>query len=125
METESSQRELLRRLEEQLLQAELRRSIQDVADLLADEFVEFGSSGRVFNKQQTIESLQHEEPAQRLITEFRSLPLAPGVILTMYRAVRLNPLDAKPTASLRSSIWKLQDGRWKMVFHQGTRARDS
>jgi hypothetical protein len=70
METESSQRELLRRLEEQLLQAELRRSIQDVADLLADEFVEFGSSGRVFNKQQLIESLHQEEPTQKSMTEF-------------------------------------------------------
>jgi hypothetical protein len=124
MGTESSQLELLRQLEQRLLQVEVRRSTQDVADLLADEFVEFGSSGRVFNKQQLIESLQHEEPAQRSITAFRSLPLAPGVILTMYRAIRLNPLDAKPTASLRSSIWKLQDGRWKMVFHQGTRATD-
>jgi hypothetical protein len=125
MGTESSQRELLRQLEERLLQPEVRRSIQDVADLLADEFVEFGSSGRVFNKQQIIESLQHEEPAQSSMTEFRSIPLAPGVILTMYRVVRLNPSDAKPTASLRSSIWRLQDGQWKIVFHQGTRAPDS
>ena len=27
----------------------------------------------------------------------------------------------RPSAdSLRSSIWRLRDGRWRMVFHQGT-----
>jgi hypothetical protein len=125
METERSQPELLRQLEERLLQPEGRRSAQDVADLLADEFVEIGSSGRVFNKQQILESLQHEEPTQRSMTEFRSTLLAPGVILTTYRVVRLNRSDAPPLSSLRSSIWRLQDGRWKMVFHQGTPAADS
>lgn len=125
METERSQPELLRQLEERLLQPEVRRSAQDVADLLADEFVEFGSSGRVFNKQQMLESLQHEEPTQRSMTEFRSTLLAPGVILTTYRVVRLNRSDAPPLSSLRSSIWRLQDGRWKMVFHQGTPAAES
>jgi hypothetical protein len=125
METAYSPSELLRQLEERLLQPEVRRSAQDVADLLADEFVEFGSSGRVFNKQQILESLQHEEPTQRWITEFQSTPLASDVILTTYRVVRLNTSDAQPTSSLRSSIWRLQDGRWQMVFHQGTRAADS
>jgi hypothetical protein len=125
METERSQPELLRQLEERLLQPEGRRSAQDVADLLADEFVEIGSSGRVFNKQQILESLQHEESTQRSITAFQSTQLASDVILTTYRVVRLNTSDAQPTSSLRSSIWRLQDGRWKMVFHQGTRVADS
>jgi hypothetical protein len=122
METDLSPRDFLRQLEERLLQPEVRRSAADVAELLADEFIEFGSSGRVFNKQQIIESLQHEEPARRSMTEFRSTLLAPGVILTTYRVVRLNPSGARPTSSLRSSIWRLQDGRWKLVFHQGTPA---
>jgi hypothetical protein len=122
MESDLSPRDFLRQLEERLLQPEVRRSAADVAELLADEFIEFGSSGRVFNKQQIIESLQHEEPARRSMAEFRSTLLAPGVILTTYRVVRLNPSGARPTSSLRSSIWRLQDGRWKLVFHQGTPA---
>jgi hypothetical protein len=125
METAYSPSDLLRQLEERLLQPEVRRSAQDVADLLADEFFEFGSSGRVFNKQQILESLQHEEPTQRSITAFQSTQLASDVILTTYRVVRLNTSDAQPTSWLRSSVWRLQDGRWKMVFHQGTRAADS
>src|SRR5262245_18688395 len=124
-DTDPSQGELLRQLEERLLRPEVRASAKDVAYLLADEFIEFGSSGFVFNKQQTLEHLQHEEPAQCSIADFRPTLLAPGVVLTTYRIIRLNAPGAQPTSSLRSSIWKLQDDEWKMVFHQGTRAADS
>ncbi|MEH2286490.1 hypothetical protein [Nostoc sp.] len=60
-------------------------------DFIADEFIEFVRSGRVFNKQQTIKSLQNEliQPLiQRLITELKTLVLATGVILVTYRIVR-------------------------------------
>ncbi|WP_442949931.1 DUF4440 domain-containing protein [Nostoc sp.] len=43
-------------MEERLLQPDVRKSAKDIIDLLADEFIEFVSSGRVFNKQQIIES---------------------------------------------------------------------
>src|SRR5271156_5266438 len=60
--------------EEQLLQPEIRRSADQVSYLLADEFVEFGSSGRVFDKAQIIASLQQEkeQAAQRTIHDFYS-----------------------------------------------------
>jgi hypothetical protein len=46
---------LLRELEERLLASDVRSSREDVSDLLADDFVEFGRSGRVYDRQQTIE----------------------------------------------------------------------
>ena len=57
MKEKYSHEEFLRRLEERLLQPEVRQSAEAVADLLADDFIEFGSSGQVFNKQQIIEGL--------------------------------------------------------------------
>ena len=107
-----------------MLQPDVRKSAQDVADLLADEFIEFGSSGRIFNKQQIIESLQHEPPIQRSLVEFHTSVLPPGVILVTYRAIRRCVADGQPTHSLRSSIWKLIEGRWQMVFHQGTLSKE-
>lgn len=68
METE---RELLRRLEERLLQPEVRRSARDLDELLADEFVEFGGSGRVFGKREIIETLRDEPAIQRTLTDSR------------------------------------------------------
>lgn len=118
----------LHKFEERLLQPDVRKSAKDVMDLLADEFIEFGSSGRVFNKQQIINSLQNEpiEPlTQKSITEFKTLVLATGVVLVTYRIVKDSGSDEQPVHSLRSSIWKLNNDRWKMIFHQGTLVRES
>jgi xylulose-5-phosphate/fructose-6-phosphate phosphoketolase len=41
------------------------------------------------------------------------------VALVTYRSVSLYP-DGSKFHSLRSSIWKIIDGRWRMAFHQGT-----
>ncbi len=122
MKADYLEESLFRELEEHLLQPDFRKSAKDIMDLLADEFIEFGSSGRVFNKQQIIESLQNQpiQPlAQRLITEFKTLVLATGVVLVTYRIVE------QPVHSLRSSIWKLNNDRWKIIFHQGTLVRES
>lgn len=109
----------LRDLEEKLLKPEVRRSADDVARLLADEFIEFGSSGCIFNKSQIISSLQQEvsEATVRIsIENFLTRRLAPHVVLVTYRTVGSDPAVQR----LRSSIWKFEGGRWQMVFHQGT-----
>lgn len=116
--------QLIRSLEERLLQPEVRRSAKEVAALLADDFVEVGSSGRVFNKQQMIEGLQQEPPIQRSLLEFKVSALAPDVILATYQVVRYSGSNEPPTYSRRSSIWKWMDGRWQMVFHQGTLVKE-
>ncbi|MDZ8068599.1 MAG: DUF4440 domain-containing protein [Nostoc sp. DedQUE08] len=127
MKADYLEESLFRELEERLLQPDVRKSATDIMDLLADEFIEFGSSGRVFNKQQIIESLQNEsiQPlTQRLITEFKTLVLVTGVVLVTYRIVR-HISGKQPVHSLRSSIWKLNNDRWKMIFHQDTLVRES
>jgi hypothetical protein len=127
MKADYLEESLLRELEERLLQPDVRKSAKDVMDLLADEFIEFGSSGRIFDKQQTINSLQNEpieSLTKRSITEFKTLVLAIGVILVTYRIVK-HISGEQPVHSLRSSIWKLNNERWKMIFHQGTLVRGS
>jgi hypothetical protein len=42
-----------------------------------------------------------------------------------YRAVRRDESDHSEVASLRSSLWVIRDGRWQMLFHQGTRVPTS
>ena len=46
--------------------------------------------------------------------------LGPGVVLVTYRIARRASPEESPQHLLRSSIWKLIDGQWQMVFHQGT-----
>jgi hypothetical protein len=114
----------LHQLEEPLLQPNVRKFAAEVSQLLAAEFIEFGSSGRIFDKQQIIASLQMEPTAHRALLDFNTSALAPGVVLVAYRAVRQGGTGEPPIYSLRSSIWKLIDGRWQMMFHQGTPSQE-
>ncbi|MFC5419579.1 DUF4440 domain-containing protein [Bosea eneae] len=113
---------MLRRLEEELLAPETRSSPDKLADLLADDFIEFGRSGHVYDKRQTIEALAGEaggpEAAARTAARFHVNELAEGVVLLTYRSARHEAGSA--THALRSSIWAWREGRWQMVFHQGT-----
>src|SRR5262249_33468784 len=76
---------VLRQLEKQLLQPEVRRSPSVLGALLADEFVEFGSSGRIFTKQMTIRALRDEPATRRSLRDFKTTVLAPAVVLSTYR----------------------------------------
>lgn len=123
MEQEDQPGALIRDLEQRLLRPDVRSSPEQVADLLADDFVEIGSSGAVFSKQEIIEGLQAERPQQRSAEAFVVRALADDVVLVTYRTVRLGRNADEEFHALRSSIWKHVDGRWRMVFHQGTPTR--
>lgn len=112
-----------RSLEQKLHRPEIRRSPDAVRALLADEFIEFGSSGTVYDKSSIIEALSEEHAtAAALIPEvhhFAVQSIASDAVLVTYQSSRYLDGAAK-RVTLRSSIWKLIDGRWQMLFHQGT-----
>jgi hypothetical protein len=111
----------LRQLEERLLDPAVRRDSALVSALLADDFVEFGSSGRIFDKATTLVDLKNEptRPAS-LLSDFSIRELAPNVILATYKATRRS-LSGEPIGqSRRSSIWIHLNGKWQITFHQGT-----
>ena len=93
VEVESKEAALLRSLEEQLLQPKIRKNPERLGDLLADEFIEFGSSGRTFDKRSVIDRLPQEQrhpeaqSTQWTITEFSARRLAPRVVLVTYRTL--------------------------------------
>lgn len=119
MEKQSDITETIRLLEERLLKSSVRRSASDLSELLADDFVEYGRSGRALTRQQVIEGLRLESSVQLTMSDFEVKTLAHGVILATYCATRHEP-NGIQSVSLRSSIWKLIDGRWQIIFHQGT-----
>lgn len=110
----------LRQLEECLLQPEFRRNRAAVDALLADDFTEFGSSGRAFTKQEILTLLETETPILLRLADFRAHVLAPDVALVVYRSVRPDGPPTPGAAFLRSSLWVRREGRWQMLFHQGT-----
>jgi len=115
--------EIIRTYEEKLLHASIRNPMQDIPELLADEFIEYGSSGRIFDKKQVIEGLQSREPVVIFLSDFEVRSLGSEVILATYHAEKHEP-DGRKIYSLRSSIWKQAEGRWQIIFHQGTPSRE-
>ncbi|TDQ36600.1 DUF4440 domain-containing protein [Aureibacillus halotolerans] len=105
----------IRSHEEALLTNAIRTSPEGLSALLADEFFEFGSYGRIWTK---ADFLVDGGIGERTIdlNDFSIRKLADDVVLATYR------IHDKTTHkhSLRSSIWKHNHDEWQMVFHQGT-----
>jgi hypothetical protein len=103
------------KLETSLHRRSVRNSPFAVAALLDDDFVEFGKSGRVYDKRRTIELLRDDDSDfMPEVRDFQIRLLSADVVLVTYRSGRGDLFD------LRSSIWRLSGGKWRMVFHQGT-----
>ena len=110
----------LQELEEALLSEAVRKDPAQVGALLAEEFREFGSSGRIFSKAAILEQLRTESSDRELtLSDFACTLLSPEIALVTYKSARTTS-TAPPICANRSSVWVLRDGRWQIVFHQGT-----
>jgi hypothetical protein len=85
------------------------------AAVVDEAFVEFGASGRRWDRRTILQLLAEPGDAEVTIDDFDVLPLAEGVRLVTYRA------STRGRRSLRASIWVRRRGRWRLRFHQGTR----
>lgn len=102
--------------ERQLLDPEVRRQPDLVRALLHPEFVEFGSSGRIWNAESIVESIASEQtPIEITASDLKAIHLDPGIILLTFRT------DNAGRSCLRSSIWvQTDENQWLLRFHQGT-----
>lgn len=107
-------------LEKMLLDSSIRNQPAALERLLADDFVEFGTSGRIYDKKITIERLSEESPVVVEASNFEAKQLSPDVVQLTFKTRRKNE-DGSCSASLRSSLWKLNGQQWQMFFHQGTK----
>ena len=106
----------LRSLEERHLLYEVRSSPDAMLALLAEEFVEFGSSGRIFDRATVLASVSGQPAFQSRIDEFAVRALAPGVALATYRLSAWSESEGNARVTLRSSVWVQRAGRWVMVL---------
>ena len=101
-------------LEERLFHPDREANRNALIPLFSEDYKEFCVSGRVFNRQQTIDVLLSSHPRPATIHHFYVEQLSENVALTTYRATT-------PVAvSHRSSLWIFRDNRWQLFFHQGT-----
>lgn len=103
-------------LEQRLLDSSVRGSPQAVVPLLHPDFVEFGSSGRVYTKEMMVKMMLQQTPGVVKIRDFDVREIGPDAALVTYRTV-----GAEGKETRRSSVWLSEANRWRIVFHQGTR----
>ncbi|MGB8000456.1 MAG: DUF4440 domain-containing protein [Anaerobacillus sp.] len=110
-------RKIIEDLEKSHLSLEVRKFPEKLDEILADDFLEIGSSGDIFNKKDCINGVSLDE---LFLYDFELHPLAPQVVLTTYYLTN----KSKNRNTRRSSIWKYIDKRWQLYFHQGTVTND-
>lgn len=110
--------ETLEALERRLLSAEVRRSRDALERLIAEDFTEFGASGRRWTKADVLRSLpatDSPEPADIAALEVKVL--GEDLALVTYE---LTEGGVEGRRTLRSSLWRRHGDGWQIVFHQGT-----
>ncbi|GAA4154421.1 ribonuclease HI family protein [Gryllotalpicola daejeonensis] len=105
------------RLERSLLTAEVRADASRLAELLHPEFEEIGASGRLWDRDTTIQALT-SAPAQaaELTTVLGVSRVASDALLLVFETSGPRGL------ARRSSLWVRTPSGWRLRFHQGTPA---
>lgn len=93
---------------------------EDISKQMCDEFWEVGASGNVYTKQDVIETLleRYNNPDYQDIWEakdFELTTIAPDNYLLTYILIQ-----DKTRVTRRSTLWRKQNGDWKILYHQGT-----
>lgn len=91
-----------------------------LVDLIDDEFIEVGSSAALYDKTEVVRWLSSENQSERIGSSFKAHPLAEQMILLTYISEIKEAASSDIKQAIRSSIWRLKNGKWRMVFHQGT-----
>ncbi|MGZ4626149.1 MAG: nuclear transport factor 2 family protein [Kineosporiaceae bacterium] len=97
-----------------LLDPDVRSRSAAVLELLHEDFVEFGSSGRTWTRSVVVAALADDPGEVVEAHDIRASRLGPDAVLLTYE------LRAPGRTSLRSSVWRRDRDRWWLFFHQGT-----
>lgn len=102
-------------LEKELHRYECRKSEQKLDELLSEDYLEIGTSGKTYNKQNQLDKLPLSEDMDINSSNFEARELADGIVQVLYQT-NINEIKAK-----RTSLWRKEGESWRMIFHQSTR----
>lgn len=121
MELSSADQDELRSLEESLWRSETRFDRAHMERVLAPDFVEFGRSGRTYDRAACMGAKAFDIRASLPLPEFRVIALDADTALATY--VSVVRYDEVLRAN-RASIWSRTPAGWQLRFHQGTPVAD-
>jgi catechol 2,3-dioxygenase-like lactoylglutathione lyase family enzyme len=108
----------LERLEESLWRAGTRFDRQRMERVIAEDFFEFGRSGRTYSRADTLAIPRVEPEVTFPLPRLRIRLLAPDVAQVTYDSAVA--YDGVVEHGRRCSIWSRRGGSWVLRFHQGT-----
>ncbi|MGE8217030.1 hypothetical protein D3C87_630670 [compost metagenome] len=112
----------LEALERALHDPVVRADAARLAALLDPDFSEIGSSGSCYGRAAALVEIPAERAGVEIVSDdYRVCLLAPTVAQVRYRSWYVVD-GVRQRAVLRSSLWRLHDAAWRVLFHQGTPA---
>ncbi len=111
-------REQLQRLEEELWIEETRFDFEYMDRVLAEDFIEFGRSGRTYRREDTIAVPRQPIEAVFPLPDFSARLLSEDIAQVTYNSHVT--YDGVLEKGRRSSIWFRSPDGWILKFHQGT-----
>jgi hypothetical protein len=108
----------LQALEEELWTEETRFDRQRMEEVIAEDFFEFGRSGRFYRREDTLAVAREPIHCVLPLPNFQVRLLAPNVAQVTYNSAVT--YDGVVYHGRRSSIWTRRGESWVLRFHQGT-----
>ena len=104
------------RLERELQTAECRRDRARVSALLAEDFLEVGASGRVWDRSSALELLgaESEDDSVIEVCDLTGRVIGEGFVMARWDSERGG------RRARRTSLWRRDPAGWRLVHHQGT-----
>ena len=106
-------------LERELVDPKIRMDNGRIQELLSDDFLEFGSSGKVIRRCDVMSAASKPNATTYQLSGFKFKMLGEEHVLVTYLSV-----TSCQHIAHRSSIWVKENGRWKMLHHQSTVVRN-
>jgi hypothetical protein len=115
MTTDADVAEVLQ-LERELQTPDCRRDRARVSALLAEDFIEVGASGRVWDRPSALELLDAEsgDAAGIEVHDLTGRVIGDGFIIARWDSVRGG------RRARRTSLWRREPTGWRLMHHQGT-----
>lgn len=107
--------------EETLLHTDFSLQADRLNCLFHPELFEISPIGKYTSRSEIVDWLLAKPAQQRWqLSDFKAVEISVDTVLVCYQANSINQGKVKNTGTLRSSIWRLQDGNWLLQFHQAT-----
>ncbi|ENF5744263.1 hypothetical protein ABRU26_000900 [Listeria monocytogenes] len=109
-------KENFQKLDEIHLSLENRYSMSEIIDILSESYIEITQSG-VVKDYAYYKSLTTLGDSSLKIMEYDIKALDETKVLSYYKLKNLS----ENNYTMRSNIWIIENGSWKLTFHQGTK----